>query len=223
MKLAPSVLAADLADLGAAVRACEAGGADLVHLDVMDGHFVPNLTFGMPVVEALRKRTRLPLDVHLMIDDPERLAAGFLDAGADWLTVHWEAAPHLHRLLAFIRGRGARAGVALNPATPVEHLVDVLAAADYVLLMSVDPGYAGQEFIPETLEKARRLRALARSRGLPLEIGMDGGLGRDKMRPVVGAGVDVCVVGSAIFARPDPVAEMIELRRLGEAAATERT
>jgi ribulose-phosphate 3-epimerase len=184
----------------------------------MDGHFVPNLTFGMPMVAALRRRTRLPLDVHLMIDDPERLAAGFLDAGADWLTVHWEAAPHLHRLLATIRGRGARAGVALNPATPVEHLVDVLPALDDVLLMSVDPGYAGQEFIPQTLEKARRLRALARARGVALEIGMDGGLGRDKIPQVVGAGVDVCVVGSAIFARPDPAAEMVELRRLGKGA-----
>jgi len=216
VRLSPSVLAADLADLGAAVAACEAGGADLVHLDVMDGHFVPNLTFGMPVVEALARRTRLPLDVHLMIDQPERLAADFLDAGAAWLTVHWEAAAHLDRLLAFIRGRGARAGVALNPATPVELLVDVLPAADYVLLMSVNPGFAGQRFIPQALDKARRLRAMVRTRGLAVEIGMDGGVGRDTIRQVVEAGVDVCVAGSAIFGRPDPVAEMEELRRRAE-------
>jgi ribulose-phosphate 3-epimerase len=216
MRLSPSLLAADLADLGGAVAACEAGGADLVHLDVMDGQFVPNLTLGVPVAAALARRTRLPLDVHLMIAQPERLAEEFLAAGAAWLTVHWEAAAHLHRLLELIRGRGARAGVALNPATPVELLVDVLPNADYVLIMSVDPGFAGQRFIPGALDKARRLRALVRARGLRVEIGMDGGLGRDNIRQAVDAGVEVCVVGSAIFSRPDPVAEMLELRRRTE-------
>jgi len=212
MKLAPSILAADLADLGGALAACEAGGADLVHVDVMDGHFVPNLTFGIPVLAALRRRTRLPLDVHLMVSNPERLLSDYLRAGAASVAVHWEAAPHLDRLLQQIREAGARAGVAVNPATPVEALVDVLPRLDYVLLMSVNPGFSGQAFLPRSLDKARRLRRLIRDAGdLAVEIAMDGGIDRGNMEGVIAAGVEMCVVGSAVFSAADPARAMSEL------------
>jgi len=216
MLLSPSILAADLADLKGAADLCARGGADLIHVDVMDGHFVPNLTIGLPVMHALRARTDLPMEVHLMVSNPDRLLDEYLESGAAWLSVHWEAAVHLDRTLNRVRQAGARAGVALNPATPVEMLADVLPAVDYVMLMSVNPGFAGQPFLPYVLNKARRLREMARQTDTPLIIGMDGGVGPNNIRQVVESGVDLCVAGSAVFGAEDPVAAMKELRRLAE-------
>ncbi len=216
MLLAPSILAADLADLKSAVKLCERGGADLVHFDVMDGRFVPNLTFGAPVAKALAAHTDLPLDVHLMVVEPDRLLDDFLEAGAKWVSIHWEAAAHLDRSLHRIRQAGARAGVVLNPATPVEALTDILPEADFVLLMSVNPGFAGQPFLPYVVDKARRLRAEIQRRGLATRIAMDGGIGLDNVRQVVRAGVEVCIAGSAVFGAADPAATMREMRQRAE-------
>jgi ribulose-phosphate 3-epimerase len=212
MRLAPSILAADLADLAGAVALCEKGGADLVHFDVMDGHFVPNLTIGAPVLAALRRRTHLPIDVHLMVSNPDRLLDDYLKAGAARIAVHWEASPHLDRTLAHIRDGGAEAGVAINPATPVEILIDALPRLDYVLLMSVNPGFSAQKFLPHSLDKARRLREMIRAGGLAVEIEMDGGIDRVTMDQAIAAGAEICVVGSGIFATADPLATMSELR-----------
>ncbi|MBW8875954.1 MAG: ribulose-phosphate 3-epimerase [Acidobacteria bacterium] len=212
MRLAPSLLAADPADFGGALTLYERGGADLIHFDVMDGHFVPNLSFGIPVLKALHARTRLPFDVHLMVANPDRLLDDYLKAGAARVAVHWEATTHLDRTLDHIRQAGAKAGVAVNPATPVELLVDALPRLDYVLLMSVNPGFGGQTFLPRALDKARRLREMIAGAGLAAEIAMDGGIDRGNIARVVAAGVEVCIVGSAIFAGGDPLANMSELR-----------
>ncbi|MFL6231537.1 MAG: ribulose-phosphate 3-epimerase [Thermoanaerobaculia bacterium] len=221
MRLAPSLLAADLADIAGALALCEQGGADLVHFDVMDGHFVPNLSFGIPVLKAARAHTRLPVDVHLMVSNPDRLLDDYLAAGASRVIVHWEAAPHLDRLLERIRKGGAEAGVAVNPATPVELLTDVLPRLDYVLVMSVNPGYGGQAFLPRALDKARRLRRMIEISGLPVEIEMDGGIDRDNIAQVVSAGVDVCVAGAAIFGAGGPQAIIAEMSELRERARRE--
>jgi len=216
MKIAPSILAADLAEMTSALQVCEQGRADLVHVDVMDGHFVPNLTFGAPMVAALAKHTSLPLDVHLMVKDPDRLLKDYLDAGASWVTVHTEACAHLDRTLSVIRERGARAGVAINPATPVEPLRDLLPLLDHVLVMTVNPGFAGQPFLPYVLDKVERLRAWIGERGHATQIEVDGGIGEATIRQAAAAGVDVCVAGSAIYGAVNPVAQITKLRALAE-------
>ncbi len=215
IRIAPSILAADFAALGEAVREAEAAGADLIHVDVMDGRFVPNLTIGPPVVAALRRVTGLPLDVHLMIVEPERYLRAFAEAGADWLTVHPEATIHLHRTLTQIRALGLKAGVALNPATSEESLRYVLEVVDHVLVMSVNPGFGGQSFIPAVLPKIERVRAMLDGAGRgAVSIAVDGGITPQTAPQVVAAGADVLVAGSAIFRAEAGVAEAI--RRLRE-------
>ncbi|MCA2981300.1 MAG: ribulose-phosphate 3-epimerase [Myxococcaceae bacterium] len=213
VKVAPSILSADFGRLADEVRAIERAGADLVHVDVMDGRFVPNLTIGPLVVEAVKRATSLPLDVHLMIVEPERYVADFAKAGASFITVHQEACPHLHRTLQQIRAAGARPGVVLNPATPLSAIEEVLGDVDLVLLMSVNPGFGGQAFIPATVDKVRRLRALLDARGLGhVDVEVDGGINADTARQVVAAGASVLVAGNAVFKSPDYARAIAALR-----------
>ncbi len=204
--LAPSLLSADFSKLGEELRMIEASGAQAVHVDVMDGRFVPNITIGLPVVESLRKATTLPLDCHLMIVEPLRYAADFVKAGANWVSIHQEADPHLHRSLATIRQAGGKAGVVLNPSTPVETLVDLVGDFDFALLMSVNPGFGGQSFIPRVLDKVKRLDALRTLRGVPFFIQVDGGVSMKNAAELICAGADCLVAGNAVFKAGDPCA-----------------
>lgn len=222
VEIAPSILAANFASLGEEVRAVERGGAALLHVDVMDGHFVPNISIGVPVVAALRKATTLPLDVHLMIQHPERYIGAFADAGADMISVHQEAAAHLDRVLASIRERGLRAGVVLNPATPVATLSEVLGDVDYVLVMSVNPGYGGQKFIRGSLSKLRALGELRREFGYSYRIEIDGGIGPETVAEVAQAGAEILVAGTAVFGTPDAAAAVRNLKQLAKEALTQK-
>jgi ribulose-phosphate 3-epimerase len=204
IEIASSILSADFAKLGEQVQAAAEGGATLVHVDVMDGHFVPNLTLGPPVVASLRRATRLPLDVHLMIENPDQFIPAFADAGADWISVHQEATPHLHRTLELIRLRGLQAGAVINPATPVETLSEVLDMVDFVLVMSVNPGFGGQKFIASSLRKIQKLASLRTQQNPRLRIEVDGGVGLDTVGKIVRAGADVLVAGNAIFGSGNP-------------------
>ena len=212
VQIAPSVLSSDFAALGREVAAVERGGADLIHVDVMDGHFVPNITIGIPVVKALRRVATRPLDVHLMIEEPDRYVEAFVSSGAAMVSVHVEAVPHLHRTLALIRSLGARAGAVLNPATPASVLEDVVHDLDYVVVMAVNPGFGGQSFIPNSIEKIRRVRTLLERAGATAPIEVDGGVDLDNAAAVVEAGASILVAGNAIFGTPDAEAATRALR-----------
>ena len=210
--IAPSILSADFARLGEEIEAVERGGATILHVDVMDGHFVPNITIGLPVVKSLSLATRLPIDAHLMISEPGRYAAQFVEAGAKMVSVHIEADAHLHRTLMSIKAAGAEAGIVINPATAVESIVDALPFADYVLVMSVNPGFGGQRFIPTAIDKLRRLRQMIDERKLKTRIEIDGGVDLENIASVVAAGAEIIVAGSAVFGTNNPEVAVKELR-----------
>jgi ribulose-phosphate 3-epimerase len=222
IEILPSILAADFTRLGEQIRTVESAGVSMLHVDVMDGHFVPNLSIGTPVVSSLRKATRLTLDVHLMISNPEKYAPVFIEAGADCVSVHQEATPHLDSLVRTIQAEGARAGVVLNPSTPLDTLLHVLEMVDYVLLMSVNPGFGGQRLIPYVLEKMRRLRDLRDRTGMRFAIEIDGGVTLDNVERVADAGAEWIVAGSSVFGAPDPAAAVAQLRDAAATAVTRR-
>ena len=222
VQIVPSILAADFANLAAEIERVERGGATMLHVDIMDGHFVPNLTMGPPVVKAIRRVTRLKLDLHLMITDPDRYAPIFIEAGADQISVQQEVCPHLDRTLHMIQSEGAKAGVVINPATPVVMIEEVLEVADFVLVMSVNPGFGGQEFIPRTLEKVRRLDRKRQELRIPLPIEIDGGITAENVGDAVRAGCDWIVTGTSIFHTPDPAAAMANILAIAREAAPVR-
>ncbi len=219
VEILPSILSADFARLGEAVAAAERGGATVIHVDVMDGHFVPNITIGPPVVKSLRKATKLPLDCHLMIENPDEFISAFADAGADWVSVHVEACRHLHRTLEFIAQKGMKPGVVINPATPVESTLEILPMVHHVLVMSVNPGFGGQKFIPFSLEKIRKLVNLRQQLGLQFRIEVDGGVAHETIAPIVQAGAELLVAGNAIYGSGDPEQNMRKLLAEAHAAA----
>ena len=212
VQIAPSILSANFANLGRDIAAVERGGADLIHVDVMDGHFVPNLTIGPPVVRAIKRIATRPLDVHLMIEAPDRYVDDFVSAGADMLSVHVEAVPHLHRTIALIRSRKVKAGAVLNPATPVSALEEIAADLDFILVMSVNPGFGGQIFIPHSLDKVRRVREMLSRAGSSAPIEIDGGIDTTNAAEVVAAGASILVAGHSIFDTPDAEAATRALR-----------
>lgn len=222
VQIVPSILSADFAHLAAEIERVERGGATMLHVDIMDGHFVPNLTIGPPVVESIRKATRSRLDAHLMIEDPDRYAPVFIQAGADQVSVHQEACVHLNRTVRLIQSEGALAGVVLNPATPVAMLDEILDVADYVLIMSVNPGFGGQQFIPRALDKVRELSRIRQERRLQFSIEIDGGITLDNLPDVVRAGCDWIVTGSSIFHTSDPAATVAEMRQVAQEATAVR-
>ena len=222
IEIAPSILAADFARLAEQIRQVQQGGASMIHVDVMDGHFVPNISIGIPVVRSLRRATDLVLDCHLMIEDADRYAPEFVAAGADMVSVHQEACPHLNRTIAEIRKSGASPGVVLNPATPVGTLDEVLDLADYVLIMSVNPGFGGQEFISSTLEKARRLRQIRNERRLNFRIEIDGGITLETAGEAARAGCEILVAGTAVFGSSAPGEAVAALQRAAESALAVR-
>jgi ribulose-phosphate 3-epimerase len=218
VRVAPSILSADFAALGQAVASVERGGADLIHVDVMDGHFVPNLTMGPPVVKSLKRVAKVPLDVHLMITDPDKYIGPFAEAGAAMISVHVEVLPHLHRTIGAIKQLGVKAGVVLNPGTPVVAIQEVAADVDFVLVMSVNPGFGGQTFIPRSESKVAEVRALLDAAGSTAPIEVDGGIDLTTVGRVVRAGARILVAGSAIFHSPDPERATVELRAAAETA-----
>ncbi len=216
--IVPSILAADFARLSDEIQRVERGGASMIHIDIMDGHFVPNLTMGPPLVRSIRKVTQARFDVHFMIEDPDRYVAEFVEAGADQISVHQEACVHLNRVLHLIKSHGAGAGVVLNPATPIGTLEDVLDIVDHVLIMSVNPGFGGQEFIPGALNKIRRLRRWREERRLDFAIEIDGGVSRDNVAEIVQSGCDWLVAGSSVFGSADPAATVKEMQQIAKEA-----
>jgi ribulose-phosphate 3-epimerase len=212
VQIAPSILSADFAALGRDIAAVERGGADLIHVDVMDGHFVPNITIGPPVVRAIKRVATRPLDVHLMIESPDRYIDAFVAAGADMISVHVEVLPHLHRTIAYIRSLGKKAGAVINPSTPVGALQEIARDLDYVLVMSVNPGFGGQSFIPSSIDKVRRVRDLLAAAGSRAQIEIDGGIDQSNAADVVAAGATILVAGNAIFGTPDAEAATRALR-----------
>jgi ribulose-phosphate 3-epimerase len=222
IELAPSILSADFAHLADQVRSAADGGGTVVHVDVMDGHFVPNLTLGPPLVKSLRQATDLPLDCHLMIDNPDQFIPEFSAAGANWISVHQEICVHLNRTLHLIKSHGCLAGVVINPATPVDTLSEVLDVTDYILVMSVNPGFGGQKFIPATVNKIRRLADLKAQRGLGYRIEVDGGIDLNTIPDVVRAGAEILVAGNAVFGKGDPKVNAEKLLKTAVEATLER-
>ena len=222
IELAPSILSADFARLADQIQAATEGGASVMHLDVMDGHFVPNLTIGPPVVASIRKHTNLPLDCHLMIEHPDEFIPAFVDAGANWISVHQEATHHLNRTLELIRSHGADVGVVINPATPVETLTEVLDLVDYVLVMSVNPGFGGQKFIPGSLHKIASLARIRQAQGLDYRIEVDGGVSLETVGDVVRAGAEILVAGNAVFGKGDPKKQAEQLLKAAVEASLQK-